>query len=283
MDIKVITDGGDQLVQSISRFIKYVLPDFLAQVGPDLVLLDKGLVENSIEKIGKLISDDKVVVVFSDPGPLKKESEIYSWLVKQSRVGQIKILELKSLPSVYEGLKSQSKGSEISFRYTKILDRERKIRSLLHGMDHKLSNPMFKQDWFIEANNLGFFGDDDQIINLVKSWKPETTGEFQGVYLEGVYVDAYQTLFNNDWILVRETVERVIELANNRPIYVISDSDQRELRELLDKNNINWLLISKFVLRGAILETVVDNLPAEDFLKVYSINYKNYINVKDLI
>lgn len=283
MNIKIITDDGLPLIKSIERYIKFVLPDFSKKNGPDIVLVDRGVVDKNIETINSLVAEDKIIIIFIDPGSPRFGYDVIDWFVKQPKVGKIDVLELNKLPTVYDKLVNQSAVSEISSRYLKIQQQERRVRALLHGADQQLATPELRQKWIEQARDLGFIGDDEKVIHQVKSWKPETAGEFQDVYLEGVYVDAYQTLFDNEWKLVKKTFESVANLASGKPVYVISDSDEQQLRDLLNKNNIEWLLVSKYVLRGAVLETVIDNLSADDFLKMYSINFKNYINIKDLI
>lgn len=104
-------------------------------------------------------------------------------------------------------------------------------------------------------------------------------GEFEGVSLEGLFVDALGILFDENWELfpgVKQTIEEIAAVKETK-IFVISDSDTNLVKDKLASGGITWPVMSKYNIRGATLECVIDNLSQEEFEDTYKIKAPIFI------
>ncbi len=141
-----------------------------------------------------------------------------------------------------------------------------------------------RQEWFKQANSLGFEGDEKQIIKQVRRWLPRADGFLQDKFFEGIFVDAYGTLFDSDWRLnaaVKSAIDELVALLQKK-VFIISDSEKWLVEKKKAEYGVTWEFLSKYDLKGTILETVVDNLLEEDFLSQHDICALRYINVSEI-
>jgi predicted transcriptional regulator len=82
-------------------------------------------------------------------------------------------------------------------------------------------------------------------------------------------------------IKVKEAAEKLAE--GELKTFVISDSEESELKKRLEGAKITWPLLSKYDIRDSILEVVIDNLSEEEFRKIYDITPQRFIQVGELI
>lgn len=292
MKIEVITNDT-RLRASIERYFKFVLAD-LSSLEGDVYIVDVTALNNNsasyqlLTKVKELVSSKKFVILLSPDNEevLKKNNLYFSGFMSYANVGYVNGLNMKSLrETCSELINTVKKDDRVRIQLFKLEEFESKIAKLKHGIDQKILDPGQRNVWLQNARELKFSGDDDEVIKQVRSWTPETSGEFKGIHLEGIFVDAFETLFDVNWeldVAVKKAAEKIAR-EKDKFIYLISDSDEFELTEVLKKYSINWKLLSKYTLRGSTLETVIDNLSAGDFVKTYSITYKTFINVKDLV
>lgn len=295
MKVEIIY-GLDQerLVESVNRFIKFVLPDFINQENEySLYFVDQDVIgwheNNQLERIENLITATNAnnLIIILGYAPLNAvTNSLIQGLLSYTNVGYLDVFNFRSLPSVFTELTNKSKQTDqISLSIFEHEKFEQKITHLKHGMEYKLENFHSKKMWLEEARRLGFDGDDENIIDAIRNWKTKTVGLFAGECLDGIFVDAFETLFDRDWQLVPQ-VKKAVEIlarAMEKNIYIISDSDSQFITTLLKKSNINWRFLSKFDLRGAELEIVIDNLSADQYTQNHSINFKRFINVNKLV
>jgi hypothetical protein len=293
MKIEVITNDT-RLRASIDRYFKFVLAD-LSSLEGRVYIVDVATVLNNnsasyqlLTKVKELVSSKKFVILLSPDNEevLKKNNLYFSGFMSYANVGYVNALNMKSLcEACFHLLNPTKKDDLVGIEFFHLEKLESQTAALSHGMEQKILDEVSRKVWLQKARELGFIGSDDEVIVAVKDWKPETAGRFLDKHLDGIFVDAFETLFNVNWELDEEIKKALEDLSEQtgKNIYIISDSDKYELGEVLKKYSIKWKALSKFTLRGSILETVIDNLSAEQFKKSYLIDFKTFINVKDLV
>ncbi len=215
---------------------------------------------------------------------LAKSSEDFVGLMAKANVGFCDILYMSHVLPKYQEIVSGKKREDATgltlYAFSK---KQKAIASLRHGINKV--DGYGRQDWLNETRETGVTGTDEEVINYIRNWEPETAGEFAGKYLEGIFVDAYQTLFDDKWVIDMNVLEIVSKLAEEtkKNVFVISDSPKSELKKLMDDREIPWPLLSKYDLRGAELEIVIDNLSRSEFKRMYQIFSQKFINVADLL
>ena len=85
----------------------------------------------------------------------------------------------------------------------------------------------------------------------------------------GIYVEAYDTLFDSHWELKEEVKNHIQDMAEkeDKNVYVITDSDINYVESELSKYDIHWKVISKSDLKGKKLEILISNEPKEHYSK----------------
>ena len=292
-EIKIVSDNKN-CADSIRRYLSFNLSEtdmknlILVDVNTVLIPSQKRTDRTGINLAKEYVDDSNNVIIMlslEKESFLLKNNEHFSALMAYPNVGFCDILALNNIPLIYKELALGHKSKDatgLALYEFHIL--ERKIAVLRHGMHRVNEGKSQCSLWLEEARNAGLSGSDDEIINYVRNWKPETSGAFEGKFLEGVFVDALDTLFDKNWLLnpkVKEAVEK-IAFNNDKKIFVISDSPKNLLENKLGFHNILWKNISKYDLRGATLEIVIDNLSKNDFKKTYGINSETFINVSEL-
>ena len=242
-----------------------------------------------IRKAKEYTEDKNNVVIllsFESEESLRLKDPDFGGLMSLSNVGFASIIGLDGIFREYKRISSGEKKEDTTgVAIYKLELLERTISILRHDVSYALADPAKLQAWLERARAADIIGSDDEIVQYVKNWTPQTYGAFEGKELEGIFVDALDTLFYPDWTLnagIKAVVEKMSEEIG-KPITVISDSDKWDVESALKKGKITWKYISKFTLRGATLETVVDNLSKEEFEKTYSISAKHFISVSELL
>lgn len=289
MKAKAIITDSKPLIGAIERYLEFVLAD---QKAENLVIVDVNTVLDSSqqrqERIGielarEYIKDPQNIVILisvEHESFLMKNNIHFAGLMTLPNVGFVDALSIKDISEKYQELLS---GKRVADK-TGLAIYEHEVRErLLAGLRHDKSN-IGTASWLKEAREGGLAGTDQEIIAFVKNWSPETSGEFQGKYLEGIFVDALDTLFNQSWESNKYVVIAVSMMSEKlqKKLFVISDSESNVVTKALEASNITWKLISKYTLRGANLEIVIDNLSKEEFESTYKITARQFINVSEL-
>lgn len=258
----------------------------------NLILVDVNAVQDSSQKrddrIGikiaaKLAKETKNIIIltsFEYEYQLMNASEDFAGLMTLPNVGFVDIVKLEKLPSVYQELASgQKKADTTGLAVYNFSQKGKKMSLLKHNLSHITRDLDSRKEWFAEAMAIGLSGTAEEIITMVETWRPEIAGEFQGVSLEGIFVDAFETLFNENWELFPGVKQAVEDIAAGKEtkVFVISDSDTNLVKNKLAANGITWPLLSKYDLRGAILECVIDNLSQEEFEDTYKLKATAFI------
>lgn len=161
----------------------------------------------------------------------------------------------------------------------------RKVAVLRHDFPNVRGNSDKYQDWLQKAKDLGFSGDTtEELIDQVLFWHPDEAGAFQGKFLEGIFVDAFETLFSSSWKLDPVIMLSALRFSreNKKKVFVISDSEKEVVQEILKKYNLDWPLLSKYELRGSTLEFVIDNSSQDVFEQIYDIKAQSFMSVSEL-
>jgi len=292
-EIKIISDNK-MCEDALRRYITFVLEDCDIK---SLILIDVNSVmsysQRRTDRVGislakEYVKDENNIVILLGLEPessLLKNNEHFAALMAYPNVGFVDILAMQNvLPKYQELLSGQKKKDATRLALYEFHQLEKTIAVLRHSISHIENNPSYLQKWLSDARKAGLTGSDEEIVQYVKDWRPETNGIFTGKLLEGVFVDAFETLFDQNWCLVpkvKEAVQKIAD-ANKQPIFIISDSEQSLLESKLSNYGINWPLMSKYDIRGATLQTVIDNLSQNDFESNYGISVQRFINVSEL-
>ena len=216
---------------------------------------------------------------------LMEHNEYFRVLMAYPNVGFVNALKLKRIPRVYFKLADgRKKKDEETIALFEERQKERAIATLRYTMVYALVEGNYCQDWLTQANSLGFEGDQGQIVKKVKRWLPRIDGFLQNKFFEGIFVDAYGTLFDSNWqlnVAVKTAVEELAERLEKK-VFIISDSEKWLIERKKSENDITWESLSKYDLKGTILETVVDNLKEKDFLSQHDIYAFRYITVNEI-
>jgi hypothetical protein len=290
--ILIITDGEG--VESALRRRLDFNPILIGD--RDLILVDVNVILNGsqqsrADRAGLAIAQEYAanpnnVVILLGLEPehfLRRESPDFVGLMAKANVDFADIISLEGILPKYQDIVFGNKREDKTALAIYDFQRKQQAIAILKHIIRNVEDDSRRNQWLIDARKLGIGGTDEEVISYVRAWKPETAGEFQGKYLEGIFVDAYQTLFDDNWQIVESVKEKVTILAKNGPaeIFVISDSEETELKTRLANNQINWPLLSKYNLRGAILEMVIDNLSQEEFEATYQIKADAFVNVSE--
>lgn len=294
-EIKIIAD--EMTEKALRRWIDLALDENEEFEMKNVILIyvnvvfssDQTRTDNIGLKIAKdLVKDETNVIIlagYESKKTLQKRDDLLSALLAYPNVEYIDILNLKEIVPAYQRITSGKKVlDKTTIALYEFKEWEKKLAELRHVIHRIESNPQKLEKWLEDAKKAGITGTDEEILNFVRNWKPGTVSKFEGKELEGVFVDAFETLFDENWNLipsVQSAVEK-LSMQKSKPIFVISDSEKTELKKRLDKNNINWPLLSKFDIRGANLELVIDNLTQEEFENRYDIKSREFINVQEL-
>lgn len=258
----------------------------------NLILVDVNAVQDSSQKrddrIGikiatELAKETKNIIIltsFEYEYQLMNTSEDFAGLMTLPNVGFVDIVKLEKLPAKYQELASGKKKTDTTgLAVFEFNQKAKKMSHLKHDLGHITRDLESRDKWFAEALTIGLTGTAEEIIAAVETWRPETAGEFNGVSLEGIFVDAFETLFNENWELFHGVKQAVEDIAAGKEtkIFVISDSDTNMVKNKLAENGITWPLLSKYDIRGATLECVIDNLKQEEFESTYNIKATAFI------
>lgn len=283
MKMKIISDNAEferQLMEELEKalekkleFENLILVDVNAVQDPSQKRTDMAGIKIAAE-LAKEVTN--IVILFSliPERKLKRMSDDFVGIMTLPNVGYVDALEFKILPDKYQVLSSgQKKTDTTGLAVYKFNEKGKKVSRLKHDLSYITRDSESREKWFSEARAIGLAGTEEEIITAVKTWRPETAGEFNGVSLEGLFVDAFETLFDENWNLFPGVEKAVKDIAESRKakIFVISDSNTSLVKDKLEFNRINWPVMSKYDLRGATLEYVIDNLTREEFEDTYKI------------
>lgn len=291
MKLQIISDNAvyeESIRVALERAIRQT-PEF-----EDLILVDVNAVQNSSQEradrigikiaaeLAKETTNIVILISFEPEHQLINLSEDFVGLMTLPNVGFVDILALEKVPTKYQELASGQKKMDVTGSAVYQFNQKgKKMSHLKHDLSHITRDLESREKWFSEAKTIGLTGTDEEIITAVNTWRPETAGEFQDVSLEGLFVDAFETLFDENWELfpgVKKAIEDIAEVREAK-IFVISDSDINVLKSRLASNGITWPVMSKYNIRGATLECVIDNLIQEEFENTYKIKATAFIRV----
>ncbi|MFA5184209.1 MAG: hypothetical protein WC456_01650 [Patescibacteria group bacterium] len=289
-----ILSDSKPFVNALNRFLDALFYDTEAE---NLIIIDVNSVlseghsrqeRSSLSLAKEYVNDSNNIVILlsvEKESSLMKNNRHFAGLMSLPNVGFVSILAIHGIFSKYrelkEGCKVQDNTGVAIYAFQEL---EHNIAILRHNYSHASEDDLRLGKWLEKCRAVGLVGTDAEIIDYVQNWHPETSGEFAGKFLDGIFVDALDTLFNHDWQLnnrVREAIEKM-SLEIGKKIMVISDSESSLVKRKLSENNLPWPHISKYVLRGASLEVVIDNLSQEEFLATYNIIAQKFIKVEDL-
>lgn len=293
MKAKIISDNK-LFIKSLDRYLSVVFSGIEVN---NLVLIDVNTILNDSQKrqdrVGvalakEYVNDSKNIIILlsvEDEASLMKNNNDFSGLMTFSNVGFVDVLAVRNILPKYKEISSgQKRQDSTGLAIYEFEELQKNISVWRHNLSHVEQQPKLLSEWLQKARAAGLTGSDQEIVKYVKNWNPETSGEFKDKFLEGIFVDAFETLFDKDWKLVssvREAVQKISD-KNKSSVFIISDSDKSLLEPKLNDNNISWRLLSKYDIRGVTLEIVIDNLSQKDFESTYDIKAKKFINVQKL-
>lgn len=174
-----------------------------------------------------------------------------------------------------------------------VLDKQKII--ILLGLETEISrikktSYLFKK--VLACPNVGFvnllqFEDLARVYQELKNpeLKRSNGGTFKGKLLKGIFVDAYQTLFDENW-KIDQTMKGYVEQLSRRhekSVFVISDTEEHFVLDKLREEGMGWNVLSKYNLRGTILEIVIDKFPYHRFKEEYDIEARTFFVTSNIL
>lgn len=291
-NIKIVTDSSE-LKNALERHLKFSP----LEIGDrDLILVDVNcFLKSSQSRVNRdglglaweYAENSQNVVILLGLEPewyLRQTSTDFVGLMTRANVDFSDIIILDQVLPKYQAIISgQKQENSTGLAVYEFQKKQKAIASLRHCI-RQVDDSNSRKSWLEEARAAGISGTDEEIIAYVRAWEPDTAGEFVGKKLSGIFVDAYQTLFDEEWKLDAKVKAAVEKLAaeQEKQVFVISDSSASPLQHLLDFYKVSWTLLSKYDLRGVTLEIVIDNFSLDDFKDMYHIFPQKFINVADI-
>ncbi len=275
-------------VAAIERYFKYLVPP---ESFDDLVIVIAEFVEGNgyysdlhgIDQVKRYADDPKLFVVlmsFLNAEAIAERGPEFAGLLSYANVAFARLPDVGEAVRVYRELKSGSKKEDaLGKRLFEIENIDRTVSILRHDLHYAEENAKKMQSWLTQAREAGFSGSPQEIVAAVRNWKRATAGKCEGQYFGGLFVDFQGTLVK-DGVVQKAVLEKVRRLAAGRSITVITDSDLQEVRKTLA--GLGLPVASKFDLKGAELETVVDDLSQKEFRATYGIVPRQFIRVDAL-
>lgn len=296
-EIKIVSDN-EMTEKALRRFVDLALEGKEKLGEKNVILVDVNTVflptQNRVDNMGLKMAQDLVknesdVIILmglENQESLKRRDRLFSVLLAYPNVEYIDILNIKEelLPAYQKIVSGKKVMDKTTIAIHELKEWEEVISRLRHVINYAKKTPEAYKEWVKKAKEIGLTGTDKEMFEFVENWKPGSAGKFEGKYFEGIFVDAFETLFDENWRLipaVKSAVEKLAE-EKNKQIFVISDSEQSELKKKLEEVGITWSLISKYDMRGASLEIVIDNLSQKEFESTYQIKPREFINVKTI-
>ncbi len=187
--------------------------------------------------------------------------------------------QLVQIVTTYQMLKKGEKKESTLGKFAFEIEMfEREVSILRHDLHYAEADPERMVLWLDRAQKAGFTGTEKEIIEKVRNWERKTAGRFEGKYLEGVFIDFQGTLVV-DGKINQKIQKKIEELGSDKQFCIISDSDPKNVQTKLKGFGFTCPILSKFDLKGAELEVVIDDFPEEKFRKEYGIIPKKYIQV----
>ena len=263
----------------------------------ELIIIDLNIIlhhlQKKLDRIGLAIAkeyvedENNIVILLS----VEKEDHLlhderFGALMARGNVGFSDFMDGREVPAIYKALASgQKRTDRTALAVYEFQAKCQAVDLLKQSLLAVQGHPEELKKWLERAKEAGFNGESQEVICQVKSWYPDDQKPFAGQMLDGIFVDAFNTLFDSNWALNLQVKKTVQDLAvrEKQKIFILSDSDPQTINRELEKNEINWQLISKYDLRGATLGTVVDVLPAEVFKAVYDISAKRFVRAEELV
>jgi len=295
MKIGGVISQSSNMVMAICHYFEYVFES--KKDNCDLFVVDVSSLFFSSENLKaleyqketwKVIENCKNTVLLMFVGAIEslKKEEFLRDMLAMPNVASISFLDLSQALILADEVEKREKNNFKEYLlFLKVKSNDSIFSGLKHGIENSFGEDL--KERIRKARATGYFSDsisNEEVESYLRSWRPEAGGPFEGVSLDGIYIDAYGTLFNENWEIRQSVLSTIrgLSVKLKKEIFIISDSEKSKLIPLLNKNGIKNFLISKYALRGAKLEIVVDDYPQEKFMAEYSITPIKFINVKDL-
>lgn len=278
-----IISRNQLFIKSLEQYIRTVFSGIEVS---NLFLINAA---DSLDEAKKYASDKQNVVLLlgiAEENDLLKHQD-FKGLLALSNVAFINLTSAKGILKKYHEIVSgEKKFDSVLLAISENEEFGRKVAVLRHDFPNVRGNSDKYQDWLQRAKDLGFSGDTtEELIDQVLFWHSDEAGAFQGKFLEGIFVDAFETLFSSSWKLDPVIMLSALRFSreNKKKIFVISDSEKEVVQTALKEYNLlDWQLLSKYELRGATLEFIIDNLPQEAFEQMHDIKAQKFISVGEL-
>lgn len=154
------------------------------------------------------------------------------------------------------------------------------VQILHHDIPSDRSDTQRMTKW--EARARAMFGDlpQEALVSMAKeAMAGRQEGKFTGRIFPDVCVDIEDTLFTSDGKFHPEIIALAEEIASGGPVTLWTGGNIHDLTKKVRDAGVLYKIVSKHVMRGANVRTVIDNLPAPVFQDVVGVGYKEYIQI----
>lgn len=285
--IKIISND-ESFIDSMERHFRndspYFNPDNLYIIDYNAIVTDDLLAMQS-RTIAKNRNNVAIIVSMEDRAVLSNYLEFAGYM-SFANVEHVSIYSLVEIPEKYNYILAGKKQEDtlVAIQYTLRIKQE-VVTQLKHEKLNAESDESMMELWLELAKSYGFKGDFEEISKQLESWTPAKDGAYKGKTLSGIFIDAYETLFDENWAINENVLHRVEGMAAEfeKRVFVLSDRDEDTLKQKLQSNKIVWGILSKYEIRGSILEICIDNLTEKELAKEYKIICQTFIPVQALV
>lgn len=285
--IKIISND-ESFIDSMERYFRNDLPHFKPN---NLFIIDYNAIgtDDLLAMQTRTYAKNQnyvVIIVSMEDRALLNNNLEFAGLISFTNVEHVSVYSLVEIPEKYQRIVEGKKPEDTLVAIQYALRIKQEVVTLL-----KRERLSAQQDegmmelWQELAKSFDFRGDFEEISKQLEAWKSINDGAYRGKALSGIFVDAYETLFDENWIINENVLHRIEGMAAEfgKKVFVLYDRDEDILKQKMQSNKIVWSLLSKHEIRGAILEICIDNLSEKELENEFQISCQSFIPVQALV
>lgn len=157
---------------------------------------------------------------------------------------------------------------ELRLSLLDIRDLESEQRTLAHDLHHAQSSAQVSS-WLERANAIGYSGSFEEIVAAVMAASLPSYTPFANRRFSGTFVDLEGTLF-----VEGELNKEMLQRVNHHSVGCINlwtGGDVSAMAEICRRRKLPWMVISKWLFRGATVEQAFDDLSEEELASQYGV------------
>jgi len=225
------------------------------------------------DRLAKENPDRKVMVYgFDSMQPLWLESNFKRVMAHQNARYIKAPFLITDLPGIY----SDKKFENPALKAVADIDYE---KSLVSKLKHDHHHTSLREDVLKRAREeLGLSGNDEEVAEKLFAYEPKSKIEPQ--FFPGVFCDIEMTLLETfERTINKSLLKKLEEYSRLKPVNIWTGGDLKEIVPHLQKEKIEYPLLSKDWFNGCEVEIAIDDLSKEKFEEDYKIKSREYQQV----